>query len=403
MGQVQTIVPPTQNVEWDDLNSASAMVPQNQVRDIAFPENQNPNAWLYTSSARRISIDNETRQGFINRANGALFTEIYCQLMIAEPLYSHKNPNPNNPQEAHKAMHEAPTEWCETRNNHQTSTMGYPCARCPAMADCKNGWKIELKMVFDDGEGPNEYLLTIPKASATRFRHTATALWNTHKLGIEQVVWLARVEIDRNTTTNQVYPVATFTPLTPDMQPIELNVQRPQPTQRAAVAPQRATPQIAGSAPRADAPSPFPPNMSKVQIPSVEGRAPQAQAAAPVAQRGAASFSTASITPDTGDAGTAYPALLQMIAQYKTNTARQFTEADLKRYTGFAAASLSAAGLKDQELRHRFVRDHFPDETMDGSPTELKQAQILALRDWAQRQDAKEYIAGYLEDADPGA
>jgi hypothetical protein len=365
--QVTTVQP-----EWDDAAYDNALVPvENPVSAIAYPEVQGMD-WLYKTT-RRLSIDNKTRRGFVDKASDSILEQIIVQITSATPLNSHRNPNEGEP----GARHEDSVEWCESRNGKHTSTRGYDCRQCPATANCS--WKIELTVVMKDQNGePQEYLLTLPTASSVRFRHTAQALNKRTGKHIEDVLWRGTVTVEENKERRLVYPVANFAPMLPDGTLIDLNKTN------------------------TTAPYPAPASQQPPQNPSVNvgtlGTDPvkagrQNAVNVPGVVKGTSNVPK--VVPDGGTYESGIAGLDSLVKTYEFQAANKAFDAETKaKWVKAVQVRASKTMLADEELRHAFVRAHF-DDVMTGSMNELSVPQLRALNDWLQRNDAHVYLAGW--------
>lgn len=181
--------------------TSTALATRNQMNEIA---NVDPTtAWLYVGG-KRLAINNDTRNGFVVKAGGEAveeISELHAQITNATSLHSHRQPGEKDKD---KPRHADAVEWCESNDNKQTSTNGYQCAECPAMADCK--WKIELTMQLADRE--DEYKLTIPTASAMRFKQAVQKLAQVYHRHFTQALWRMWVTVERS--NGNAFPVVNY-------------------------------------------------------------------------------------------------------------------------------------------------------------------------------------------------
>ena len=361
MGQ---IIDPAMDT-WADAQYDNALVPVNDgVTAIAYPETTQGTDWLYKTT-RRLSIDNKTRRGFVDKSTDQILESIFVQITNASPLNSHRQPQ----DEDGKARHMDSVEWCESRNGKRTSTRNFDCRQCPAQNECS--WKIELTLVMQDAGGePQEYMLTLPTASSVRFRQTAQSLNKRTGKRVEDVLWVGTVTVEENKERRLVYPVANLAPANDDGTIIDLESQR---------APQ---PFVRPSAPKQD------------------------PAAIPGVQRGVANLKPQAAAPISKEQfQDAVNALaLKYEASDKKNldampaeTRATKSEEVKKKRVQKVQIGLAKTALKgDDELRHTFVREHFT-EAFEGSLTELDRAQLGALADTLDRPEAIAYVNAWVD------
>lgn len=182
---------------------STALATREQLNEIA--QHDPATAWLYTGG-KRLSINNDTRNGFVIKSGGSAveeLSELRALIGSLVPLNSHKQPG-DRPQDKGKPRHADNTEWCESRDGKHTSTNGISCEGCPAYGECK--WKIELEMILADRE--EQYLLTIPTASAIRFKQAAQKLAQIHKRHFSQALWRMWVTVEKSNGNS--FPVVNY-------------------------------------------------------------------------------------------------------------------------------------------------------------------------------------------------
>lgn len=159
-------------------------------------------AWLY-SGGNRISINNDTRNGFILKGSEEQVSELRCVIKGIAPLHSHRQPNDKQRADG-KPVHAEKVEWCESRNGKETSVGGTECGTCPANSNC--AWKIELDLVLSGRDG--SFLLTIPTVSSMRFKDAAQKVAKVHRLHFSQVAWRLWVAVEKSNGNS--FPVVNF-------------------------------------------------------------------------------------------------------------------------------------------------------------------------------------------------
>lgn len=181
---------------------STALATREQLNEIA--QHDPATAWLYTGGGKRLSINNDTRNGFIVKTGGETveeLSELRALIGSVTSLNSHRQPGEKDKD---KPRHAESVEWCESRDNKHTSVNGTACDGCPANSECK--WKIELEMLLADRE--EQYLLTIPTASAMRFKQAAQKLAQIHKRHYSQVLWRMWVTVEKSNGNS--YPVVNY-------------------------------------------------------------------------------------------------------------------------------------------------------------------------------------------------
>lgn len=159
-------------------------------------------AWLY-SGGNRISINNETRNGFILKGAEEQLAELRCVIQSASQLHSHRQPNDKQRQNG-KPAHVASVEWCESKDGKQTGSNGSDCAPCPARDECM--WKIEVELLLNGRDGT--FLLTLPTVSSMRFKDACNKLARAHRLHFSQVAW--RLTVATEKSNGNTFPVVSF-------------------------------------------------------------------------------------------------------------------------------------------------------------------------------------------------
>ena len=362
--------------DWD-----GAIITAGQVREIAYPPAVAGDGFdELLNQMPRLALNNETRQGIVDKATGETLPDVWLQLVKSEQLYSHMNPADGEA----GPRHESSKSWCESRNKKQTSAEGYSCVQCAARDAC--GWKIELTVIRETDAGPVEYLFTLPTASAVRFRQTLKTLTARHNAHPTQVLWSVTAQPYSDKEKRRVYPVAIW-------RAFELESKTEYDLSEQAAVPRSPTPAPANT--RSAAPALPPVAVGDfgrgVVVPSKAANS----ANIPGVQRGI----VPSVTPDHGNPDEALEVLGEISDRYyKQFQARPVTDEQLRANVTHTQAALSKTILKDTELRHAFVRTHWEGATMDGSLNDLHPAIVKALNDWVARKDANAYLARWHDE-----
>lgn len=172
----------------------------------ALPEEYQAFGFLYEGGVPRFSVDKT--ECFVVKKGGEVVEKVpELKVMILSPqeLYSHRQPDPKNPNDKGKPTHVEEVEYCESRNGKKTSVGGSQCSDCLAYKAC--GYKIELRMSVAGRD--SNYLLTLPEVSAYRLKSATQQLWDIHQLRPWQVVWQMWVKTEKNSYNND-FPVVQF-------------------------------------------------------------------------------------------------------------------------------------------------------------------------------------------------